>query len=46
MKGIVDEAGRALLTLSVRPTSGSEAVDLIVWVDTAFVGAIKQANWN
>ena len=40
MKGNVDEAGRALLTLRARPTSGSETVDLVVWVDTAFDGEL------
>ena len=38
MKGIVDEAGRSLLTLKVR--SHSDTSDLVVWVDTAFDGEL------
>ena len=40
MKGEVDEAGRALLPLNIRPTSASTATDLVVWVDTAFDGEL------
>ncbi len=40
MKGQVDEAGRALLTLSVKPVAGSNPVDVVVWVDTAFDGEL------
>ncbi len=40
MRGQVDDAGRALLTLSVKPIAGSGAVDLVVWVDTAFDGEL------
>jgi clan AA aspartic protease len=40
VRGEVDEAGRALLPLSIRPVSGSEPVDLVVWVDTAFDGEL------
>ena len=40
MKGEVDEAGRALLTLSVRPVSGNDPQELVVWVDTAFDGEL------
>ena len=40
MKGEVDEAGRALLPLSIRPVAGRESVDLVVWVDTAFDGEL------
>ena len=40
MRGEVDEAGRELLTLSVRPSSAGQASDLVVWVDTAFDGEL------
>ena len=40
MIGVVDEAGRALLTLAVRPNSDAQASELIVWVDTAFDGEL------
>ncbi len=40
MRGEVDEAGRALLTLSVRPVAGSDPIELVVWVDTAFDGEL------
>ena len=40
MRGEVDEAGRALLTLSVRPDSSRDPIDLVVWVDTAFDGEL------
>ena len=40
MRGEVDEAGRALLTLRVRPVSASDPVELVVWVDTAFDGEL------
>ena len=40
MKGEVDEAGRAMLTLSVRSVGGNNPSDLLVWVDTAFDGEL------
>ena len=40
MRGEVDEAGRALLTLRVRPVSASDPVELLVWVDTALDGEL------
>ena len=40
MRGQVDEAGRALLTLSVKTVAGSNLADLVVWVDTAFDGEL------
>ncbi|MCG8449628.1 MAG: hypothetical protein MI725_08620 [Pirellulales bacterium] len=52
MKGTVDDAGRALLTLAIRPTvwpeirgqdvwaTGTEVCELTVWVDTAFDGEL------
>lgn len=40
MTGTVDEAGRALLTLAVKPTEEQEATELVVWVDTAFDGEL------
>ena len=40
MRGQVDEAGRALLTLSVKSVAGSDPIELVVWVDTAFDGEL------
>jgi clan AA aspartic protease len=40
MNGMVDDAGRALITLSVRPTHDAEAAPLRAWVDTAFTGEL------
>jgi len=40
MNGMVDDAGRALITLSVRPTYDAEAAPLRAWVDTAFTGEL------
>ena len=40
MRGQVDGAGRALLTLSIKPVAGSDSVELVVWVDTAFDGEL------
>ena len=40
MREQVDDAGRALLTLSIKPITGSDPVDLVVWVDTAFDGEL------
>lgn len=38
MKGEVDQSGRALIVVRVRPSAGSKASDLTAWVDTAFTG--------
>ena len=40
MKGLVDDAGRALLTLSVRPNANAPPMNLRVWIDTAFDGEL------
>ena len=40
MNGEVDDSGRALITLSLRPTLDAKAVPLQVWVDTAFTGEL------
>lgn len=38
MKGQVDSFGRALVTVSVRPSDVATAVDVEVWIDTGFNG--------
>ena len=38
MKGFIDENGRALLRVEVRPNLTLEAVAIEVWVDTGFTG--------
>lgn len=38
MNGHVDAAGRALVTLRLRPRPRSVSTDLTVWIDTAFTG--------
>ena len=40
MNGHVDRAGRALVTLRVRPNDRAQVADLIAWVDTAFTGEL------
>lgn len=40
MKGEVDEAGRALLTHTVRLGDGRETSGMVVWIDTAFDGEL------
>lgn len=40
MNGQVDDAGRALLTLAVRPEADSPPRELTVWADTAFDGEL------
>ena len=40
MKGEVDDSGRALVILTVRPSESTEAVELTAWVDTAFTGEL------
>ena len=46
MKGIVDNGGRALLTLQVWSRVGSENSEVAVWIDTGFTGdlVIPQAS--
>jgi predicted aspartyl protease len=38
MNGHVDSYGRALLTVSVRPSDVAAAHDVQVWIDTGFNG--------
>jgi clan AA aspartic protease len=38
MKGLIDENGRALLTIDVRATSARIASSIEVWIDTGFTG--------
>jgi clan AA aspartic protease len=40
VKGEVDSSGRALLTLSLKPSREAEPVEVIAWVDTAFTGEV------
>jgi clan AA aspartic protease len=40
VKGQIDPAGRALLTLKIRADSTRKAEELVVWVDTAFDGEL------
>ena len=46
MKGIVDNGGRALLTLQVWSRVGSDKCEVAVWIDTGFTGdlVIPQAS--
>ena len=46
MKGIVDNGGRALLTLQVWSRVGSDNSEVAVWIDTGFTGdlVIPQAS--
>jgi clan AA aspartic protease len=46
MRGTVDSAGRALLTVALRANHRSPAVQLEVWIDTGFTGdlVIPQAK--
>ena len=53
MKGVVDELGRALVTLSVRANPDVESMDIEAWIDTAFNGElvipaqiIEAAQWE
>jgi hypothetical protein len=34
MNGMVDDYGRALVVLSIRPTEQAASIDLTVWIDT------------
>jgi clan AA aspartic protease len=38
MNGHVDPDGRALVTVSIRPTTGGQVNDVEAWVDTGFNG--------
>jgi clan AA aspartic protease len=38
MNGDVDESGRALIVLRIRPSVDARATPLAAWVDTAFTG--------
>jgi len=38
MKGHVDEAGRALVSVSIRPADAAAAHQVQVWIDTGFTG--------
>lgn len=40
MKGVVDDAGRAIVALRVRPVAEAGATELTVWIDTAFTGEL------
>lgn len=40
MNGEVDQAGRALIPLRVRPSKDADATDLKAWIDTAFTGEV------
>jgi clan AA aspartic protease len=40
MNGIVDNSGRALLTVSIRSTPEDDPTDIQAWVDTAFNGEL------
>ena len=40
MNGIVDEFGRALVTLSIRANRDVEPTDIKAWIDTAFNGEL------
>ena len=38
MNGHVDSNGRALVTISVRPSDAAAAHEIEVWIDTGFIG--------
>lgn len=38
MKGIVDQAGRAILEIQLRPSSSQPFRTISVWIDTGFTG--------
>lgn len=40
MNGYVDDAGRALLDLTIRPSPNASPSSLNVWIDTAFTGEL------
>ena len=40
MTGRVDSAGRALLSISLKPSATAPAVEIEAWVDTGFTGEL------
>ena len=40
MNGEVDNSGRALVALRLRPSVDADAIQLAAWVDTAFTGEL------
>ena len=40
MNGHVDSAGRALVSISVKPSATAAAVEIEAWVDTGFTGEL------
>jgi len=40
MNGIVDEFGRAMVTLTIRANQQSKATEIRAWIDTAFTGEL------
>jgi len=40
VNGIIDEFGRALVTLSIRANQDAEPTDIQAWIDTAFNGEL------
>jgi clan AA aspartic protease len=38
MNGEVDNSGRALIVIRIRPSSSADETQLVAWVDTAFTG--------
>ena len=40
MNGVIDEFGRALVTLSIRENQDAEPNDIQAWIDTAFNGEL------
>jgi clan AA aspartic protease len=38
MIGHVDDSGRALVAVSIRPTASAEALEVEAWIDTGFSG--------
>ena len=40
MNGIVDEFGRALVTLTIRASQEAQPIEIQAWIDTAFDGEL------
>ena len=40
MNGIVDDFGRALVQIAIRPSQDSESTTIDAWIDTAFNGEL------
>jgi len=40
VKGIVDEFGRALVTVKIRSNENGKSIEILAWVDTAFNGEL------